>query len=76
MEKSKKLERCRDCYNNFYNGTGAKECWSLESAQPQVVYVVPTWQEWPEKHMKPINRLSCWRPNRGTSIMSRQGIEK
>lgn len=71
MNRDEKLKRCRDCRNNFYNGHGAKECWSLASATPQTVFVVPTWQEWPEKHMKPIERLNCWTPNSGTSVMKR-----
>ena len=74
MTKDEKLKRCRDCHNNFYNGTGAKECWSLETATPATVFVVPTWQEWPEKHMKPIARLSCWQPNKGTSVMKREPV--
>jgi hypothetical protein len=71
MDKADKLKLCRDCYNNFYNGTGAKECWSLATAQPATVFVVPTWQEYPERHMKPIKRLHCWIPNAGTSVMKR-----
>lgn len=71
MNRDDKLKRCRDCRNNFYNGTGAKECWSLADAVPQVVYTVGTHQPWPEKHMKPIDRLNCWVPNPGTSVMRR-----
>ena len=76
MTKDEKLNRCRDCYNNFYNGRqntngGTDDCWSLETARPATVFVVPTWQEEPETHMKPIERLHCWQPNRGTSVMKR-----
>ena len=71
MDKKEKLERCKDCYNNFYNGQGAKECWSLEGAKPATIWIVGTWQEYPADHAKPIERLHCWQPNRGTSVFKR-----
>jgi hypothetical protein len=33
LTKEEKRKLCRGCYNDYYNGQGAKECWSLESAK-------------------------------------------
>ena len=35
----KNTKHCSGCRNNFYNGTGAKECWSLRDAR-----VVKRWR--------------------------------
>lgn len=45
MTKQEKLELCRGCRNDFYNGEGAKECWSLKSAKPVVRWRQPWWTE-------------------------------
>lgn len=77
MTEPEKLKRCQDCDDNYYNGTGAKKCWCLENAKPCKVFVVGTWQENPQKHMRPIERLQCWRPKRGSglSVMKREVVE-
>ena len=73
MNREDKLKRCQDCYNNFYNGQGAKECWSLANAKPQTVYIVGTWQMNPMEHTRPVERLNCWHPasGMGMSVMKR-----
>ena len=61
LSKSKKLEYCAQCRDNFYNGhnsLGVKECWSLKSAKvvkKKLVHINqrPPWSQ------EPIKVLSC-----------------
>lgn len=34
---------CEGCRNDFYNGQGAKECWSLKSAKVVSRFRLPWW---------------------------------
>ena len=65
MTKEEKKKMCVGCYNDDYNRGlgGAKECWSLETAEPVMkkkVHMddVPPWTQ------KPIKVLSCRREQR------------
>lgn len=58
LTKEEKLQLCRGCYNDHYNGQGADECWSLDSAKPTLKKFVhknhvPPWNHAAEK------TLSC-----------------
>lgn len=51
---------CRGCYEDFYNGEGAKECWSFKKAVVcnKVGYSSIHCANGPDTIMK--NTLSCW----------------
>jgi hypothetical protein len=71
MKMQKKLKLCADCDNDFYNhgnNSTTGKCWMLENAEPETVYVVGTWTEYPDKNCYPLNRLSCWQPRRGSGL--------
>ena len=41
--KAEKLRMRQGCRNNFYNGKGAKECWSLAGAKVVTRYQLGWW---------------------------------
>jgi hypothetical protein len=43
MTEQDKLKMCEGCRDNFYNGTGAKQCWSLPTAQVVTRYRIGWW---------------------------------
>ena len=40
---SDKLQYCRGCRDDYYNGTGAKECWLLKDAKVVTRYRIGWW---------------------------------
>lgn len=60
MSNEEKLPLCRGCRNDFYNGQGAKQCWSLESAQVVIRYKIGWWTQptQPGAYQK-VRTLSC-----------------
>lgn len=48
---------CRDCRQNYYNGTGAKECWNLDNAKLKEKLIYPTLNS---KNPDKIITLSCF----------------
>lgn len=64
LSKDKKLEYCRRCRQNFYNGNndlGIKECWHLKTAK-----LVTKEIYWSLAQVKPnrIRTLSCFQVQR------------
>jgi len=45
MTKAEKLPLCSGCRNDFYNGQGAKECWSLKDAKPVIRWKQGWWTQ-------------------------------
>lgn len=70
ISKVTKLELCRGCRNDFYNGNndiGVKECWSLKSAKivkRKFVHMndMPPWRH------KPVRTLSCHKKDHYVTI--------
>lgn len=65
MKKEDKKKYCSGCYCSCYNfGTGgAKECWSLDSAELVMKKEVHVDQR-PPWNQKPIKVLSCYHKQR------------
>ena len=58
MNKSKSL--CAGCRDDFYDGQGAKECWSYKSAQVVTKYAIGWWTMQDKKeNFERIETLSC-----------------
>ncbi len=49
---------CRGCHNDFYNGQGAKECWSFAEARIVTRSWVGIWDN-PPYVWNPVKILSC-----------------
>jgi hypothetical protein len=59
---------CSGCYNNFYNGDGAKECWSFKGATLEKKLDIHVDQMPPYKGMKPTLRPSCYKAQRWVRV--------
>jgi hypothetical protein len=56
-------ERCAGCYNNFYNGQGASQCWSFETATVELRKKVPV-DQMPPWNQPPALYPSCYRQSK------------
>lgn len=63
MSKAERKKHCAGCYCNYYNGTGANECWSLDTAKLVMKKEVHVDQR-PPWDQKPIKVLSCYHRQR------------
>jgi len=52
--------QCRGCYNDFYNGEGAKECWNLKTAKMESSLLIHVDQP-PPYHQAPKMRPNCYK---------------
>lgn len=59
MSKTKAM--CVGCRDDYYNGLGAKECWSFQSAKVVTKTCVGTWDR-PPYLWNPQETLSCHSP--------------
>jgi hypothetical protein len=67
MTKDEKLKHCRGCGNDFYNGEGAKECWSLKDAKLITRYAIGLWTPMDSaRNLHEVRKFDCYH-ERGSS---------
>lgn len=75
MKTTDKLELCRGCRDNFYNGNndlGVKRCWNFKDARVVQRHAIPIWQ--PPPYGMPAERtLSCHR-RKGYAMFSAESF--
>jgi hypothetical protein len=69
MNSAEKRQHCRGCGNDFYNGEGAKECWSLKDAKLVTRYAIGFWTPMDTaKNIHEVVKCNCYH-ERGTVYM-------
>lgn len=66
---------CYGCRNNYYNGQGAKECWSFKDATMEKRIVIHRDQMPPYKS-KPEWKPSCWYGDTGLHAIKPEVLTK
>lgn len=67
MTKEEKLKHCRGCGDDFYNGTGAKECWRLKDARLVTRYAIGLWTPMDTaRNLREVRKMHCYH-ERGSS---------
>lgn len=64
MTKDEKLQKCRGCADNFYNGhnsIGVSECWMLKDARLVTRYAIGYWTPMDTaKNLREVEVLNCY----------------
>lgn len=61
MTKAEKLQHCRGCGDNYYNGTGAAECWALKTAKLVTRYAIHLWSPMDTaKNLREVRVFQCY----------------